>query len=128
MTDEPETKAPASSLAASTPPTTSPPAPGDPEYDAFLREVQRLADERQAAQVAEIGSRDPRTVLKLILLALIWVVGLALVLSAAWLEISWDAASTAADAALGAAAAGAGIACIAIGAVGFFRTLHRRSD
>lgn len=104
------------------------PSPGDPNYDAFLREVQRLADERQAAQDADRPSWDPRTVLKLIVLVLIWAIGLTLVLSAAWLRIFATAATTAADAVMIAAAAGAGGACLVIATLGILRTVHRRSE
>ena len=64
----------------------------------------------------------------MIVLAIVWVTGVALVLWAAWLGISAGDATTAPGAATTAIAAGLGIVCLALGSVGMLRVVHRRSD
>lgn len=129
MSDEPLTPQGLETAQSPTTPSTAPsPAPGDPEYDAFLLEVQRLADERQAAQGAERRSWSSRTVVTIIALAIVWVIGVALVLWAGWLRISTDGSTTAPGAATTLVAAGLGIACLVLGSVGMLRVVHRRSD
>ena len=59
----------------------SAPEPGDPDYDAFLREVQRLADEREAAGVTSGTSTKMRTTVQLFALFFMATVGLAVVVA-----------------------------------------------
>lgn len=59
----------------------STPEPGDPDYDAFLREVQRLADEREAAGVTSGTSTRMRTTVQLFALFFMATVGLAVVVA-----------------------------------------------
>jgi FtsH-binding integral membrane protein len=54
---------------------------GDPDYDAFLREVQRLADEREAAEVASGTSTKMRRAVGLFASVLVATIGLALVVA-----------------------------------------------
>jgi hypothetical protein len=96
------------------------PSPGDPNYDAFLREVQRLADERQATQAARRGSGATRMAVRLVVLFLVGAIGLALVLSVWWGVFGESALAT--------GAAIVGLAGLVIGVVLGIRVTQDRRD